>query len=112
MKLEKIYKLGLIKDNTEMFIRQDEEFHILAHGNWYQDNILNYMHHEIESFTWQDDNKIYVDIKEQNMRKLTVKDIINLYGEYSQRNQNIQQRKASDNKTFFTNRTCSVCIKR
>lgn len=28
-----------------------------------QDNVLNYMHHEVESFTWQDDNKLYIDVK-------------------------------------------------
>lgn len=55
--------MGLIKDNTEIFIRQGEGFHVLAHGNWYQDDILDYMHHEVESFTWQDDNKLYIDVK-------------------------------------------------
>ena len=64
MTLEKIYEMGLIKDNTEIFVRQGEGFHVLAHGNWYQDDVLNYMHHEIESFTWQDDNKLYIDVKE------------------------------------------------
>lgn len=63
MTLEKIYKMGLIKDNTEIFVRQGEGFRVLAHGNWYQDDVLNYMHHEIESFTWQDDNKLYIDVK-------------------------------------------------
>lgn len=63
MTLEKIYEMGLIKDNTEIFVRQGEGLHVLAHGNWYQDNILNYMRHEVESFTWQDDDKIYIDVK-------------------------------------------------
>ena len=63
MTLEKIYEMGLIKDNTEIFIRQGEGSHVLAHGNWYQDDILDYMHHEVESFTWQDDNKLYIDVK-------------------------------------------------
>ena len=61
MTIEKIFFMGLIGDNTEVFIR-DTGFHVLAHGNWYQDNILNYMHHEVESFTWQDDEKIYIDL--------------------------------------------------
>ncbi len=63
MTLGKIYDMGLIKDDTEIFIRQDENFNVLAHGNWYQDNMLEYMHHEAESFTWQDDNKLYIDLK-------------------------------------------------
>ena len=54
MTLEKIYEMGLIKDNTEIFVRQGEGFHVLAHGNWYQDDVLNYMHHEIESITRPD----------------------------------------------------------
>ena len=65
MTLEKIYEIGLIKDDTEIFVRHSEGFKILAHGNWYQDNVLEYMHHEVESFTWQDDNKIYVDLAQQ-----------------------------------------------
>ena len=60
--LEKIYNTGLVKDNTEIFIR-DGELYVLAHGNWYQDNILNCMHHEVESFTWQNDDRLYIDVK-------------------------------------------------
>lgn len=62
MKVKEIFESGLINDNTEIFIR-DAEFNILAHGNWYNDNILYYEEYETESFTWQDDNKIYIDIK-------------------------------------------------
>lgn len=54
--------MGLVKDNTEIFIR-DEDFGVLAHGNWYRDNVLNYMHHEVKSFTWQGDNKLYIDVE-------------------------------------------------
>lgn len=63
MTLEKILFMGLIGDNTEVFIR-DTDFHVLAHGNWYQDNVMEYAHHEVESFTWQDDEKIYLDLAE------------------------------------------------
>lgn len=61
MTIEKIFFMGLIGDNTEVFIR-NKSFHVLAHGNWYQDNILEYVHREVESFTWQDDEKIYIDL--------------------------------------------------
>lgn len=64
MTLEKLFFMGLIGDNTEVFIR-DTGFHVLAHGNWYQDNVLEYTHHEVESFTWQDDEKIYIDLTQQ-----------------------------------------------
>lgn len=57
----KMYEMGLIKDSTEIFIR-DSNMNVLTHGNWYQDNVLDYIHHEVESFTWQNDNKIYIDL--------------------------------------------------
>ena len=63
MTVSKIFtELGLINDNTEVWIR-DNDLHVLAHGNWYQDNVLRYLYNEVESFTWQDDNNFYIDIK-------------------------------------------------
>lgn len=63
MTLEKLMlDAGLINDHTEIWIR-DSEFQVLTHGNWYQDNVLDYAHCEIESFTWQNDNHIYIDVK-------------------------------------------------
>ena len=45
MTLRKIYLMELIKDGTEIFVRQGEgeTFHVIAHGNWYEDHILEYM---------------------------------------------------------------------
>lgn len=63
MTVTKINEMGLIDDSTEIVIRQGEGFNTLARGNWYQDDILAYEDHEIESFTWQDDNRIYIDVK-------------------------------------------------
>ena len=59
MTLEKIYEMGLINDNTKVFLR-DSDFHVLS-GN----NIPDFTNYdfEIESFTWQDDDKIYIDLK-------------------------------------------------
>lgn len=62
MTLEKIYDMGLVKDDTRIYIR-DELFHTIASGNWYQDNVLDHMTDEIECFTWQDDNELYIDVK-------------------------------------------------
>lgn len=42
MTLEKIYDMGLIKDSTEIYIRKGN-FHVIASGNWYQDNVLDHM---------------------------------------------------------------------
>lgn len=61
MTVSKIIESDFVKDDTEIFIRRD--FDIRAHGNWYQDNVLNYHEHEVESFTWQDDKKVYIDVK-------------------------------------------------
>lgn len=63
MTARKIDEMGLIDDNTEIVIRKGEGFDTLARGNWYQDDILAYEDHEVESFTWQDDNRIYIDVK-------------------------------------------------
>lgn len=62
MKINDILEMGFIDDRTEIFIR-DTGFHVLAHGNWYQDNILDHQEKKVESFIWQDDNKVYIDVK-------------------------------------------------
>lgn len=62
MNLSKIIELGLVNDGTEIWCR-DRDMHVLAHGNWYQDNVLEYRHREIESFTWQDDDELFIDLK-------------------------------------------------
>lgn len=53
----------LINDKTFIYVRNEENFSLLTSGNWYQDNVLNYSHKEISAFTWQNDNKLYIDIK-------------------------------------------------
>lgn len=63
MKVGRIYEAGFIKDDTEIFIRQGEGFNVLAHGNWYEDKILDYVDMEVVSFTWQYDNKVYIDVE-------------------------------------------------
>ena len=61
MTIGKLYEMKLINDHTEVIVR-DSEFRVLTQGNWYQDNILDYNNHELESFTWQDNNKIFIDL--------------------------------------------------
>ena len=51
----------LINDETLIYIRDD--FSLVALGNWYQDNILNYHDIEISAFTWQDNNELYINLK-------------------------------------------------
>lgn len=62
MTLNKIFVLGLINDNTKIVVR-DSEFQVLSCGNWYQNNILDFLNRDLESFTWDDDNSLYVDVK-------------------------------------------------
>lgn len=62
MTLKKIFDLGLVNDDTEMWVR-NPDLRVLAYGNWYQDNILEYLDHELKSFTWQDDGSFYIDVK-------------------------------------------------
>ncbi len=62
MLIKEIVESGLLNDDTEVWIC-DSERRVLAHGNWYQDNILDFHDRKIESFTWQDDNKVYIDVK-------------------------------------------------
>lgn len=61
MTLSKIFDMGLIQQDTQVWVR-DSELHLLTHGNWYQDNVLEYMNRELESFTWQNDENIYIDV--------------------------------------------------
>lgn len=63
MTISKLHDAGIIDDSTEIIVRS-ENFGVLARGNWYMDNILEYMKKELEGFAWQDDGKVYADIKE------------------------------------------------
>lgn len=58
-----IEMIELVDDDTEVIIRS-KDMHMLTRGNWYQDNILRWMEQKVECFTAQDDNKLYIDLKE------------------------------------------------
>ncbi len=62
MAVSYILELGVVDNDTEVFIR-DTNCNVLAHGNWYQDVIQDFSDRDVESFTWQDDNKVYIDVK-------------------------------------------------
>lgn len=62
MTLKKIFELGLISDSTKVYVR-DPDMHVLAYGNWYQDDVLEYQDHVVECFTWQDNNEFFIDLK-------------------------------------------------
>ncbi len=60
--LRKIFDSGLANDNTNVRIR-DSSLHVVVYGNWYQDCILKYLDDKVESFTWQDNENLYVNVK-------------------------------------------------
>lgn len=62
MTLSRMLEKDLVNDNTEVFIR-DTDCHVLVRGSWFQDNVLIYMNRAVESFTWQEDNKVFIDLK-------------------------------------------------
>lgn len=55
--------LAFIDDDTTVILRNNL-FQTIASGRWYNDQILDRSNDLVESFTWQDDNKVYIDLKE------------------------------------------------
>lgn len=63
MTIRNLYVSGIVNDNTTVIIR-DDDFHVITSGNWFEDNILNYQDREMEGFTWEKEDVIYIDILE------------------------------------------------
>lgn len=64
MTVEKVFEILLLDDRTAVYIR-DGDFHLLALGRWFESHVMSYSNFEVESFTWQDDNEVYIDVKQQ-----------------------------------------------
>lgn len=62
MTLKKIFDLGLVNDDTEIWVR-NPDMRVLVHGDWNRELVLEYLDSELECFTWQDDNNLYIDLK-------------------------------------------------
>lgn len=64
MKVKDIFNncSSIIDEDTEIVIR-DSDMQLMARGNWFNDDVLDSLDHEAESFTWQDDNKFFIDLK-------------------------------------------------
>ncbi len=62
MTLRKIFGLGLVNDDTEIWVR-DSDMRVLVHGDWNRELVLEYLDSELECFTWQDDDNFYIDLK-------------------------------------------------
>lgn len=54
--------IGIVNDCTEIIIRDNESFCVITSGKWFERNILNYGSKEIEGFTWEKENIVYIDI--------------------------------------------------
>lgn len=68
MTLSKLYDMGLISDTTEIIVRR-KNFSIFAKGKWYQDQILNLLDMQLDSFSWEKGNGvncIYADLEGDN----------------------------------------------
>ncbi|RKJ00486.1 hypothetical protein D7X87_22870 [bacterium D16-54] len=62
MTLRKIFDLGLVNDDTEIWVR-DSDMRVLVHGDWNRELVLEYLDSELECFTWQDDDNFFIDLK-------------------------------------------------
>ena len=62
MTLRKIFDLGLVNDDTEIWVR-DSDMRVLVHGDWNWELVLEYLDSELECFTWQDDDNFFIDLK-------------------------------------------------
>lgn len=62
MTIEKLIDMEIINDKTEIYVR-DTDFGLITHGNWFQDNILDHVQDKIDRYSWQDDNRVYIDLK-------------------------------------------------
>ncbi len=59
MTLRKIFELGLIDDSTNIYVR-DSSFNTVAFDSY--KCLSSFYDMELESFTWQDNNWIYLDL--------------------------------------------------
>ena len=62
MTLRKIFGLGLVNDDTEIWVR-DSDMRVLVHGDWNRELVLEYLDSELECFTWQDDDNFFIALK-------------------------------------------------
>ena len=62
MTLRKIFGLGFVNDDTEIWVR-DSDMRVLVHGDWNRELVLEYLDSELECFTWQDDDNFFIDLK-------------------------------------------------
>lgn len=62
-----ILEHGVVDDNTEIIIRNEDNFKLLAVGHWYDDEVLTFEGRKVTSYSWQDDNKVFIDVAEEEL---------------------------------------------
>ena len=55
--------LAITDDNTTVILRNNR-LEPIARGKWYYDQVVDHSQDPVESFTWKDDNTLYIDLKE------------------------------------------------
>ena len=61
VKVKKV--LSITDDNTTVILRNNR-LEPIAIGKWYYDQIVDHSQDPVKSFTWHNDNTLYIDLKE------------------------------------------------
>lgn len=64
MKVADILLYDFVDRDTSVFIR-DSDFHVLAHGFYFFDCVLDYAFYCVYAFCWEDGNVLYINISEK-----------------------------------------------
>lgn len=62
MQLAEILKINSVDDATEIIIR-NRNARVVARGKRYQGAIVDYACARVKSLTWEDGNKLFIDLK-------------------------------------------------
>ena len=62
-----ILEHGVVDDNTEIIIRNEESFEVLAAGHWYEDEVLALEGRKATFYSWQDNNKVIIEVAEEEL---------------------------------------------
>ena len=64
-----ILEHGVVDDNTEIIIRNEDSFEVLAVGHWYDDEVLAFEGRKVTFYSWQDNNKVIIEVGEEEELK-------------------------------------------
>lgn len=64
MKVEDILSSGLVNTDTEIVIGISGE-RTYCKKRWFSETLLKYKQKEVEKFTWQDNNMVFISLKRE-----------------------------------------------